>query len=87
MAALVVAARIDDTRRWYTIPDAAPVIVTVIRDPTATRPTIRFRSGAAEVPLTPRGTGFQIEWGASLDLRAAKPGTYLVDVIERVAIP
>ncbi len=85
MAALVVAARIDDTRRWYTIPDPVVVVVTFIRDPAATGPTVRFRSGGAEVPLTPTGTGLQIEWAASLDLHGARPGVYVIDVIERVA--
>jgi hypothetical protein len=85
MEALLVAARIDDTRRWYTIPDPAPVVVTFIRDPTATVPTVRFRSGGGEVPLRPTGTGLQIEWGASLDLRGAKPGPYVIEVIEHVA--
>ena len=85
LEALVVAARIDDTRRWYTIPDPAPVVVTFIRDPAATRPIVRFRSGGGEVPLTPTGTGLQIQWAASLDLRGSKPGTDVIDVIERVA--
>ena len=85
LEALVVAARIDDTRRWYTIPDPAPVVVTFIRDPAATRPIVRFRSGGGEMPLAPTGTGFQIEWAASLDLRGSKPGTDVIDVIERVA--
>jgi hypothetical protein len=85
MEELVVAARIDDTRRWYTIPDPAAVVVSFTRDPAATGPSVRFRSGGGDVPLKPTGTGLGIEWGASLDLRGAKPGPYVIDVIEHVA--
>ena len=85
-----MAANVEDSRRWYVTPDtltpsSLPLIVTFIRDPAATRPTARFRSGGPEVLLTPTGTGLQIQWSASLDLHGVKPGTYVIDVVERVA--
>jgi len=89
LEASVVAANVD-TRRWYAIPDpltpvSVPVVVTFLRDPAATAPTVRFRSGGPEVRLAPTGTGLQIEWSGSLDLGGTKPGLYVIDVIERAA--
>jgi hypothetical protein len=85
-----VAARIDDQRRWYTVPDplspsSAPVVVTFIQEPAATGPTVRLRPSGTEVLLAPSGTGLQIEWAASLDLHGVRPGTYTVEVVERIA--
>jgi len=80
-----VAAPDDGTRRWYPLPGPSPVVVPFLRDPAATRPIVPFRSGGGEVPLTPTGTGLQNQWAASLDLRGSKPGTDVIDVIERVA--
>jgi hypothetical protein len=60
-------------------------VATFLRDPAATAPTVRFRSGGPEVRLAPTGTGLQVEWSGSLDLHGVKPGTHVIDAVEHVA--
>jgi hypothetical protein len=87
---LPVAARIDTARKWHLIPDpltpsGASFLVTFRADPTPSGPTVRLRGSTSEVPLTPTGSGLQNEWSATLDLHGAKPGAYMLEVIERIS--
>ena len=86
---VMVPARFDrETRRWYLLPDPRSPLAAEIRvgfdaDPAATAPTLQIRSTGAVVPLTPTGTANV--YAAALDLHSVAPGTYLIDVVERLA--
>jgi hypothetical protein len=76
------------TRRWYLVPDprspsAATMRVAFDADPTATAPTLRLRQTGAEAPLALVGN--DNVYAASLAFRGVAPGTYLLDVVERLA--
>ena len=87
--ATLVPARFDDaTHRWYFVPDPRSPSVSTVRvifaaDATATAPSVRLRSTGADFPLMP--TAAANVYAASLDLYGVAPGTYLIDVVERLA--
>jgi len=76
-------------RRWYLVPDARSssvtprLLVVFDADPGPTAPTLRLRSTGTEAPLAPTGAGNV--YGGSFDLSGVAPGTYLIDVVERLA--
>ena len=59
------------------------MLVTFYGDPSGTAPTLRLRPAGTEFTLRP--TGETNVYGATLDLHGVAPGSYAIDVVERLA--
>src|SRR6266851_1350878 len=93
LATPVMATSVAMRHRWQLVPDgfisAAPtvapneVLVQFSADPRAGRPSARLRPGGPETPLVGPTTGPNF-FGAVIDLNGLAPGSYAVDIVERL---